>query len=125
VTSNEAVYSPTEAALRSGCSTDTIRRKLKDGKLVGAFRDGPPPNGEWRIPLSALVIAGLVDLEAEPEREAPRSVEGDNDVRLRLAAAEAELRGMRLHNEALERHLERVTQLSLELATGRSLREAS
>ncbi len=48
----ERTFSPGEVALRLGCSTKTVKRWLRQGKLPGAYllarRLG------WRIPASAV-----------------------------------------------------------------------
>jgi hypothetical protein len=48
-----------EAAARCNVSVESIRRRLKAGRLAGARRTGDPQWGPWLIPLSSLQPAGL------------------------------------------------------------------
>jgi hypothetical protein len=50
-----------EAARLCRCSDDTIRRRLHKNKLSGAFQDGLGAGAPWRVPVSALIEAGLCD----------------------------------------------------------------
>ena len=50
------VLSITEAAIATGKSRRTIARLLDAGRLDGAERDDA---GTWRIPVEALIAAGL------------------------------------------------------------------
>lgn len=51
------------AAELTGKSQDTIRRRIRDGSLPGAFRDGHDQNAPWLIPEDELQLAGLNILE--------------------------------------------------------------
>lgn len=46
-----------QAAIRCGVSEETIRRRIKSGRLPRAVQNGP--NGGWAIPIADLVSAGL------------------------------------------------------------------
>jgi hypothetical protein len=51
-----------EAAKLCGCSYDTARRKRKAGALGACGQENPGEHSsEWLVPLTGLVIAGLVD----------------------------------------------------------------
>lgn len=47
-----------EAARICGVSEETIRRRLRAGRLAHAQRE-PGPSGAWRIPVADLMVAGL------------------------------------------------------------------
>lgn len=67
---HERTLSVDEAAIACSVSSETIRRRLRTGRLRGAFREGP--HGAWRIPVSDLVDDGfrviVPNLAAEVER---------------------------------------------------------
>lgn len=48
-----------DAAKLCRCSDDTIRRRLRDNKLRGAYQDGAGAGAPWRVPVIALIEAGL------------------------------------------------------------------
>jgi excisionase family DNA binding protein len=48
-----------EAAKLCGCSDDTIRRRLRENKLRGAYQDGVGAAAPWRVPVVSLIEAGL------------------------------------------------------------------
>lgn len=81
-----------ESSLVCGVSTDTIRRRLADG-VPGARRND---DGSWSIPVGGLAAVGLVPRVERLGRpngrdggSNPNRANGDNDMRERLAAAEA------------------------------------
>jgi hypothetical protein len=47
-----------EAALGYGVSVATLRRKLKEGEIPGAFKAPGPKGDEWRLPVSELLALG-------------------------------------------------------------------
>jgi hypothetical protein len=61
-----------EAARRYGISIATVRRKLKDGEIPGAFKAPGPKGDEWRLPVSGLLALGyraIPDNQMEPREE--------------------------------------------------------
>jgi len=48
-----------EAAKLCQCSDDTIRRRLREDKLRGAYQDGVGVGAPWRVPVVSLIEAGL------------------------------------------------------------------
>jgi uncharacterized protein YlxW (UPF0749 family) len=95
---------PLDAAARAcGVSCETIRRRLRTGRLPGAFRDGPA--GAWQIPVSDLVAAGF-------EVTVRTETSGNAATNLELAELKAEM--ARARAEAAER-LERIRVLEANL----------
>ena len=64
---DDAVYDVLGAADASGVSVATIRRRLNDATLPGAYREGHGPRAAWRIPRKSLVEAGLIEGPKSPE----------------------------------------------------------
>lgn len=71
-----------DAAALSNRSEDTIRRRILDGTIPGAIRDGDGPNAKWLVPIDGLMGSGLlrgvgaIDLPGSivrPACEPPRS----------------------------------------------------
>ena len=84
---HEKTLSVNEAAIACSVSSETIRRRLRTGRLRGAFREGP--HGAWRIPVSDLVDDGfrviVPNLAAEVERlERELALEQANSAQLRI-----------------------------------------
>jgi DeoR/GlpR family transcriptional regulator of sugar metabolism len=102
----EKALSVDEAAIACGVSTETIRRRLRARKLIGAYREGP--SGAWRIPVTALAAEGfridISDRGAEVER-LERELAFARELNERLSA----------NVEMLERH---ITDLRLMLSLG-------
>lgn len=91
------------AAEIAGVSRDTIKRRLNSGAFPRAFRGaGSGPGGPWRIPLSDLHDAGLV---VAPPDTASTSHLGDQECRIQLAVARAEIRLLTAHIADLRRLL--------------------
>jgi len=91
-----------EASQLCNCSDDTIRRRANDGKLRGAYREGVGQSAQWRIPVIALVEAGLCDvevLEQLDERLNPNIARLANQI----VDLRAELVSERVQREAAER----------------------
>ena len=91
-----------EAAKLAKCSDDTIRRRLRAGKLAGASQEGPGDSAPWRIPVSALIEEGLCDasvLDQLDERLNPTVARLANQV----VDLRAELTSERTRREAAER----------------------
>jgi hypothetical protein len=59
VATPEPTYNPAEAALACGVSLDTVRRRIRAGKIPGAHRRGDAPFGEWVLPRAGLEAAGF------------------------------------------------------------------
>ncbi len=59
MTASEQTFTPVEAASICGVSLDTVRRRIRAGKIPGAVRLGEAPFGEWALPLAGLVASGL------------------------------------------------------------------
>src|SRR5918996_694503 len=75
-----ATLSILEAASRYGVSIATLRRKLKEGEILGAFKAPGPKGDEWRLPVTGLEALGyrVVDEdETEPRQQHPRPEIGD------------------------------------------------
>lgn len=98
----ELWLSVAEAAIACEVSDDSIRRRLPD-RLPRAYRDGL--NGAWRIPLGDLVAAGFRPRLTGHPAAASDDVE---ELRVRLAVAEATCRAQAAHIAALERLLDAV-----------------
>src|ERR687891_318550 len=47
-----------DAARRYTVSIATLRRKLKEGEIPGAFKAPGPKGDEWRLPVSELLALG-------------------------------------------------------------------
>ena len=118
-----------EAAKLAKCSDDTIRRRLRAGKLAGASQEGPGDSAPWRIPVSALIEEGLCDasvLDQLDERLNPTVARLANQV----VDLRAELTSERTRREAAERlydtsqgeveYLRRTLDRLLTLTTGTS-----
>ena len=91
-----------EAAKLAKCSDDTIRRRLRAGKLRGAYQDGLGDGAPWRIPVTALIEEGLCDpsvLDQLDERLNPNVARLANQ----LVDLKAELTSERTKREAAEK----------------------
>ena len=62
-----AIVSVADAAKLCKCSDDTIRRRLRIGRIPGAHQEGIGDAAPWRIPVSGLVEAGLCGAEVLTE----------------------------------------------------------
>jgi hypothetical protein len=58
--SGTALLTEREAALLSGKSKDTVRRRREDGRFPGAHQRVDDPTGTWVIPVEDLVRAGML-----------------------------------------------------------------
>ena len=56
----ETLLTVRQSAVLAACSDDTIRRRLDAGMLPGAVQSTTGTR-EWKIPVSALIAAGMVD----------------------------------------------------------------
>lgn len=65
--------SQSEAAKACGVSVATIRRARRSRRIDGAYEDG---HGGWRIPIPALVAAGMLTAVTPPEGDMNGAVEG-------------------------------------------------
>jgi excisionase family DNA binding protein len=94
----ERALSPAEAAQLCGVSIDTIRRRLRDGSLDGAYRDGEHEWSRWLIPASELTRVGLCDeatvrdADAHLDPDAQRLVAQLAEARAELVAEQARCR---------------------------------
>lgn len=99
---NGPTFSMSEAVEACSCSRSTLRRKLKTGAIDGATQDD---TGQWRIPIAALVAAGLMAPTTKPADPEPPALampvkpdelerlrEQNAELRRRAEVAEAELR---------------------------------
>ena len=68
MTADDQRFSLREAADLTDKSVDTLRRRVKSGKLPGAGADEADPTGTIFIPASALIAAGLLRPEQRPEQ---------------------------------------------------------
>lgn len=110
----EPTYNPVEAARLCGVSLDTIRRRIRSGKIPGATRCGEAPFGEWALPLAGLRAAGLMtrpSVETAPPIGAQPAL---------VAELTAELARWRERAESAERLVE---QLQSEIAFNRRVLE--
>jgi len=55
-----------QAADRYSVSTTTLRRRLREGEIAGAYKVAGPKGDEWRLPRGALEALGYRELEPEP-----------------------------------------------------------
>jgi len=126
----------TEAAKAAGCSRDTIKRHLRDGKLPNARRL-QDVNQTWQIPLADLAQSGLTGKLARASSGWPAqrdtsptqaaavrahaSAEAaslSTDAHLRMAALEADLRVAQALAEERAAHIADL-QLALSAISGR------
>jgi DNA-binding transcriptional MerR regulator len=87
--SSDKLFNISEAARATGKSIPTIHNYLKAGKLPNAVST---PNGKsktWKIPLTDLVAAGLLD-RVESEPQGARNMEQDETQALREKVARLE-----------------------------------
>ena len=100
MTADDQRYTLRQAADLTNKSVDTLRRRIKDGKLPGAGKDPGDPTGTIYIPASALLAAGLLAAEqladGGPEAviarcRAERERDADHDELLTLRAEKAAL----------------------------------
>jgi hypothetical protein len=98
------MVSVAEAAKLCKCSDDTIRRRLRDGRIDGAYQEGIGDAAPWRIPVTGLVEAGLCGAEVLTELDDRLN---PNVARLNnlLVLARAELVVERANRESAERLL--------------------
>lgn len=92
----------TEAARRCGCSTKTLRNRIKAGAFPGAHQAGNRPLDPWVIPSTDLVAAGFTLTEPEPA-QAPAPVghdEAEELVRLRVEVEQLRERAERAERQA-------------------------
>ena len=76
-----------EAAARTGVSSQTWRRRLKAGQVAGAYKVAGAQGEQWQIPVAALDSVAVV--KAAPVISA--SSETINDLQTKLATAESQL----------------------------------
>jgi hypothetical protein len=85
-----------EAAKLARKSVDTIRRRLWDDKVPGAFRDGDSQESPWVIPIRGLLEAGLItvaDLQEFDRRVDAKCIELEEElVTLTAALSNAVIR---------------------------------
>ena len=117
-----ARYTIREAADLTGLSTDTIRRRYRDGLLPGAGPDSHDPTGAIRISREALVAAGL--LAADATAGDADDVIGRRRAERERGAAHAELVALRAEKtawaeqrELLETQLRNTIKLAQTLAS--------
>jgi hypothetical protein len=63
-----------EAVRQYGVSNATLRRKLKEGEIPGAFKAPGPKGDEWRLPVAGLLALGyraVDEDETEPREQRP------------------------------------------------------
>jgi hypothetical protein len=63
-----------EAVRQYGVSSATLRRKLKEGEIPGAFKAPGPKGDEWRLPVAGLLALGyraVDEDETEPREQRP------------------------------------------------------
>ena len=99
---SEPTYNPTEAALACGVSLDTVRRRIRAGKIPGAHRRGDEPFGEWVLPRSGLEAAGLTVRTDATAPAAPRAAQHAGEI----AELRAEVVRWQVRAEAAERLVE-------------------
>lgn len=90
-----------EAAALCHVSVDTIRRRVRQGLLEGAYRDGDGLSAQWMIPVSALVRSGLCDESTASNVDQVLSPDV-NRLLLRVSEVEAALRETQIRLEAAE-----------------------
>lgn len=97
------------AARETGVARSTLQRKLREGQIEGAHRG---PRGDWEIPISGLIAAGL----------APRTTPADEQP---SRADSAELEQLRAEVRSLRGELEQArTVQQLQARNLDDLREA-
>jgi hypothetical protein len=78
--SSGATLSVLEAARQYGVSIATLRRKLKEGEILGAFKAPGPKGDEWRLPVTGLEALGyraVDEYETEVRQQRPGAEIGD------------------------------------------------
>ena len=98
----QVTVSVAEAAKLCKVSDDTIRRRLHDHVIDGAFQDGLGESAPWRIPVPSLIAVGLCEPEVLDELDQRLN---PNIARLsnQLVDVRAELLAERTSREAAER----------------------
>ena len=112
MTADDQRFSLREAANLTDKSVDTLRRRVKSGKLPGAGADEADPTGTIFIPASALIAAGLLRPEqlaqGEPEevlaRRAYRSARASRCRPRRVADRRAALNRRLSARDGARRH---------------------
>lgn len=99
-----------EAVERTGVSRSTLRRRLDQGRFPGAYLDQA---GQWRIPLTDLLAAGLTPVQPSIQRAATDIAQSENE----LSHDVAHVNQVNLEN--------RIKTLEISLATERAHRVAS
>ena len=92
--SSETYLSISEAARATGKSIPTIRAYLTKGKLPNATSSAKGEARAWKIPLTDLVVAGLLDQVTAPN-QAEAASPSTPTLGERVAALEAENRQLR------------------------------
>jgi len=104
-----------QASEQYAVSERTLRRRLDEGKIPGAYLSPGPKGEQWQIPAAALMILGYRRLEPEAERSAAAPAEAET-VKGLLALIE-DLRSERKELTAGRNALaERAQALEVELA---------
>jgi DNA-binding transcriptional MerR regulator len=93
--SSETYLSISEAARATGKSIPTIRAYLTKGKLPNATSSTKGESRAWKIPLTDLVVAGLLDQVTTPSEPEPTATPSTPTLGERVAALEAENRQLR------------------------------
>lgn len=110
-----------EAAQVTGCSVDTIKRRVRAGAFPGLVpglpvgRRSPP----WLIPVGDLVAAQLLDSGFVSEVSRPV----DGDLATRVAVAESIIRAQQRHISDLNRQLGHLVGLVASLSGATTVNE--
>ncbi len=101
-----------QAAQLANCSDDTIRRRLRAGRLCGAYQEGVGLGAPWRIPVEALIDEGLCEpgvIDQLDQRIDPEYARIANEVvylRAELASALTRLEASEKLNATFQAHEE-------------------
>ena len=104
--SSSPTFTLSEAVEACTCSRSTLRRKLKAGEIDGATQNN---SGQWQIPISALVTAGLMASTSPPEEPTEPAESSPTELDA-LKAENVELRKRAEIAEAIAQERERTIE---------------
>lgn len=121
--SSSPTFTLSEAVEACTCSRSTLRRKFKAGEIDGATQNN---SGQWQIPISALVTAGLMASTSPPEEPTEPAESSPNELDA-LKAENVELRKRAEIAEAVAEEREKAledTRLALRaLSAGEAVKD--
>jgi hypothetical protein len=94
-----------ECVRRFGVSVSTLRRRLREGAVAGAYKVPGPKGDEWRIPAGAMLALGYGDRDADDRMEDGPQLKDTAEVQSDLAAILRAVESNATVIEALAEHL--------------------